>query len=556
MALLKIDFRNAFNSIERAAFVPQVVSRFPGLSAWTRWCYDSPPALIYDHRHVFWSENGVQQGDPLGPLYFCCGLQPFVDKISLMCPVYQKWYMDDGGIVGSPELLTQVWELLQSQGPTAGLHLNPAKCEWSWLDPTCVKSPPLPGVPLTEIDNVHMLGVPLGSDVNTSAFIEDKLIGRAKAVMEKLSVFEDSQSALFLLRLSFASVRAVHFMRTTPLASWSRQADDFDNLVRVTAEQILGCAFPSAAYEQACLSPSVGGLGLRRVSVHADAAFAASWHEARRVCDEKWLRPGFIPEVYRPQSMASAAIDNETAARLSSSAACLRESRRIDRLSSPHACSWVTALPSSNDGSDTIMEPKVFRTSVRRLLGLPVFPSPVSCPLCMQTMDVYGDHAVCCSGAGDLIVRHNRVRNIIYKLAEHGLMAPEMEKVGILGPTDESKRRPGDVSIRTWGPSRGLAIDVAVICPFASCHIDKKEPCESYAASRKHKKYDGGFEGSEYDFCPVVFEVGGGVNKEGVEALKKIIGCAAKRDGLSFSAFCARAWARILCAYKTLPPKR
>ena len=90
-----------------------------------------------------------------------------------------------------------------------------------------------------------MLGVPLGSDVNTSAFIEDKLIGRAKAVMEKLSVFEDSQSALFLLRLSFASVRAVHFMRTTPLASWSRQADDFDNLVRVTAEQILGCAFSS-----------------------------------------------------------------------------------------------------------------------------------------------------------------------------------------------------------------------------------------------------------------------------------------------------------------------
>src|SRR5690606_12661150 len=84
--LLKIDFKNAFNSMERAAFVPQVVSRFPGLSAWTRWCYDSPPALIYDHRHVFWSENGVQQGDPLVPLYFCCGLQPFVDKISLCAP--------------------------------------------------------------------------------------------------------------------------------------------------------------------------------------------------------------------------------------------------------------------------------------------------------------------------------------------------------------------------------------------------------------------------------------------------------------------------------------
>lgn len=548
MALLKIDFKNAFNSIERAAFVPEVVSRFPGLAAWTRWCYSAAPALIYDHQHIFWSENGVQQGDPLGPLYFCCGLQPFVDKISLMCPPYQKWYMDDGGIVVSPELLQSVWDLLASQGPAVGLHLNPAKCEWTWLDPLCSKASPLPGVPLTELDRIHMLGVPLGSDVNVSAFVEDKLIGRAKGVMEKLAGFEDTQSALFLLRLSFASVRAVHFMRTTPLASWPRQAEDFDNLVRATAEQILGCTFSLATYEQACLSPSVGGLGLRRVSVHADAAFAASWYESRRTCDEKWVLPGPLPESYRPQSVASSSLDEDTASRLSSSAPSLRESRRIDRLSAPHACSWVTALPSSGDGSDTIMAPKVFRTAVRRLLGLPVFPSPVPCPLCMQTMDIFGDHAVCCSGAGDLVVRHNRVRNIIFKLAEYGLMTPEMEKVGILGPTDDSKRRPGDVSIRTWGPTRGLAIDVAVICPFASCHMDKKEPCEAYALGRKHRKYDGGFEGSEYDFCPVVFEVGGGVNREGLAALKRIISCAAKRDGTAFSAFCARAWARISCS--------
>jgi hypothetical protein len=86
-----------------------------------------------------------------------------------------------------------------------------------------------------------MLGVPLGSGENVSVFVEERLIGRAKDVMQKLSGFEDTQSALFLLHLSFASVRAVHFMRTTPLLSWSKQAADFDRLVRVTAEKILGC---------------------------------------------------------------------------------------------------------------------------------------------------------------------------------------------------------------------------------------------------------------------------------------------------------------------------
>ena len=45
-----------------------------------------------------------------------------------------------------------------------------------------------------------------------------------------------------------------------------------------------------------------------------------------------------------------------------------------------------------------------------------------------------------------------------------------------------------------------------------------------------------------------MFEVGGGINAEGLAAVKRIIGCAAKRDGSSFSVFCARAWARLSCS--------
>src|SRR5690348_8603161 len=42
------------------------------------------------------------------------------------------------------------------------------------------------------------------------------------------------------------------------------------------------------------------------------------------------------------------------------------------------------------------------------------------------------------------------VRNLIFKLADTGLLAPELEKLGILGETDRSRRRPGDVSIKNW----------------------------------------------------------------------------------------------------------
>ena len=91
--------------------------------------------LLYDFEHIIESSAGVQQGDPLGPLYFCCGIMALVNEIQALNPVYNKWYMDDGGIIGDVELLTKVWELIKSRGPDLGLHLNPSKCEWSWLNP-------------------------------------------------------------------------------------------------------------------------------------------------------------------------------------------------------------------------------------------------------------------------------------------------------------------------------------------------------------------------------------------------------------------------------------
>ena len=94
-------------------------------------------------------------------------------------------------------------------------------------------------------------------------------------------------------------------------------------------------------------------------------------------------------------------------------------------------------------------------------------------------MDVYGDHAVCCKKSGDLITRHNRVRDLVAEFAKVGLLSPEMEKEGLLGPTDRTRRRPGDISFKRWSTYRGLAIDVAVICPVAASHVFEEDPCEN-----------------------------------------------------------------------------
>ena len=102
-------------------------------------CYDKPSMLFYDHEHIIESCAGVQQGDPLGPLYFCCGIMAMVNDIQAMNPVYNKWYMDDGGIIGDVKLLTKVWDLTKSR-PELWLHLNPSKCELELAKP-CMHSP-------------------------------------------------------------------------------------------------------------------------------------------------------------------------------------------------------------------------------------------------------------------------------------------------------------------------------------------------------------------------------------------------------------------------------
>ena len=376
------------------------------MSAWTEWCYATPTMLLYDHKHIIESSAGVQQGDPLGPLYFCSGIMQLVNDINALNPVYNKWYMDDGGIVGDEELLKKAWELIKTRGPEFGLHLNAAKCEFSWLDADCTLPCPIrldgvkeeDQVKLIPTSEIQMLGVPLGSDVFTAAFVDKKLFSRLHTTIGQLVEFEDSQSALYLLRISFSIVRAVHFMRSTPLRQWKEQGARFDDLIRDAAEKILGFPMTDETYAQASLTPTLGGLGLRRTTEHADLAFSASWHESQETAAEVWDRPAGVSEELKPQKLASFEFDELMLQRLISQAPTDRERQRLRRVAQPHACGFLIGVPSEEeDGNDAILRPRNFRTAVAYRLGVPLFKGEVTCPMCKQTIDVYGDHATCCA---------------------------------------------------------------------------------------------------------------------------------------------------------------
>ena len=155
-------------------------------------------------------------------------------------------------------------------------------------------------------------------------------------------------------------------------------------------------------------------------------------------------------------------------------------------------------------------------------LGIPILDKEIACPTCTQTINIYGDHATCCTKTGDLITRHNAMRNLVESVASDGKLSPVLEKKGILGSAPG--RRPGDVTIPLWNNGRALALDIAVTSPLTESSLKLRNPCEDYAQNRKHAKYDKDFKDSEtHLFGTIVWETLGAVNSEGEDYLRQIM---------------------------------
>ena len=315
-------------------------------------------------------------------------------------------------------------------------------------------------------------------------------------------------------------------------------------MIRGAIEKILAFPMDDSTFAQACLTPRLGGLGLRRVVEHASLAYHASWYEAQKTAKEVWSPPPNLPAEYISQKEASFKFDETMQAFLIDNAD-VREAQRLRRVAQPHACGFITAVPSDEDGKETLLRPRNFQIAVAYRLGIPVLNQEIPCPLCKQPINKFGDHATCCTKLGDPIIRHNSLRNLVDSIGTDAMLSPVMEKKGILG--NSSGQRPGDVTFQKWSDGKGLAIDVAVTSPLAPTYIRMVSPCEWYAATQKHAKYDPGFEGTDYDFSAMIFETLGAVNAEGEEVLRMLFRFAAKRLGREFTSYCGRAWARVSC---------
>jgi hypothetical protein len=122
--------------------------------------YSSPSILLWNGVQIL-SAEGIQQGDPLGPMLFCLTIQELVSSLS---SEFNVFYLDDGTIGGNLADLQAGFQKIEDQGQALGLYLNVDKSELISCDESAVTAvlSAFPGLQFIRAHQVTLLGSPLG----------------------------------------------------------------------------------------------------------------------------------------------------------------------------------------------------------------------------------------------------------------------------------------------------------------------------------------------------------------------------------------------------------
>jgi len=570
--LLKIDFSNAFNSLDRTSFLRQLRHHLPAVSRWAEWCYGTPSNLFFGGS-VISSAVGVQQGDPLGPLCFAFGLQPILQQIAAEGAGsldLVSAFLDDVIVAGDAAAVEAALRTLTHLASAVGLELArkcclvPAAGALSTVDLS--EFPAEFDVSLSRC--VEVLGAPVGDVGYCSSFVSDR-VNKAEKLLEAIAELEDPQIALLLLRQCASFGKVVFVTRCTPPDLLGSELQRFDAGVRRCFERFSGICPDDLEWRQASLAIRLGGLGLRSAQDHSAAAYVASFSSCRRLCEEIDGRfsqaaavppaveravlalnallaepdrvPVSVPQSLRQQSLSLALERAAVSALLEPSPGNMAFRAHLSLLQVPHAGDWLQAVPSEVFGN--AIAPPLFRISLQCRLRQAVYDALSFCPLCDAVLDTYGDHSKVCACGGDRSSRHNHIRNVGARFFNAAGLRPELEKPGLLPPRPRtesegdaasvpcrpSSRRPADVFVPRWHLGRPAAFDFAVSSGMKGGALEESARDGYHAAStyaetkRSHLSTAAVCDSQGILFIPMVCEAhGGSWDKRALEVWRQV----------------------------------
>ena len=220
-AVIKVDLRNAFNTVDRLAVLKGALQFAPAAYNYLRYAY-SAEAPLYVGDCVIPSQTGTHQGCPLGPLVFALGIHPILQSISQPGQLtWSSWYLDDGVLVGSAAQLTAAMQALTPAFQAIDLSVNLSKCELWRPSAPLVKQlcPNIALIPWQPASGLTVLGCPVNFP-GTSTYQDSawsQCLAKMKKATDALGQMSDAQLDHHLLRQCLDACKVNHLLRSTDI---------------------------------------------------------------------------------------------------------------------------------------------------------------------------------------------------------------------------------------------------------------------------------------------------------------------------------------------------
>jgi hypothetical protein len=532
--VVKLDFSNAFNCLHRDAMLDAVLRKVPGIYKFCHLAYCKPSSLTYDGRTII-SQEGSQQGDPLGPVLFCSTIQPLLISLD---SEFKVGYMDDLTLGGPEAEVARDVDMVRRKGEEIGLCLNDKKCEFISSSGQSSDSVFHNFVHLT-VNDADLLGAPLttGSAMDRALSNRCDDLSRAASRLRLIAAHD----ALILLRASFSAPKLNHTLRASP-CSGHPALEKFDSLLRNCVCIISNTDMTDLQWIQASLPVRNGGLGIRRVSSLAPSAFLASAAGTRNLQDNILLRYGKPSDsavvivlaqwtaLYDQSGDLCPTGDNEGIQRawdkpcistdVDKLHSCLTDKRdraRLLALAAPHSGDWLNALPISSCGLR--LGDEAIRVAVGLRLGSKIC-EPHQCP-CGFNVDPEGTHGLACRRSAGRSSRHHAINDLVWRALIKADVPSVKEPVGLLR---SDGKRPDGLTQIPWQGGRCLTWDVTVTDTLADSYLANTSlvagSAAEGAASRKEVKYQ--LLANSHTFVPLAFETFGPINSKGISFLSEL----------------------------------
>ena len=527
-ALVKVDFRNAFNSIRRDKILGAVEDHIPELLPYVQSAYASSSILMWNDAQVV-SAEGIQQGDPLGPMLFCLGIHNMVSSLS---SEFKAFYLDDGTLGGSVEDIVADLQRIEDQGKALGLFLNVDKSEVVSDSESAVGHllSTFPGLQYVQASHAILLGSPLGSEALQVCFEEQ--LHQLNVIGKRLCHLQ-MHDAITILRHSFSIPKLLHILRTSPACS-SPFLESWDHLLKSTVSRITNIDFNHGnSWLQATLPIKSGGLGFRSASILAPSAFLASADGASDLMQQllpihlqstPYLDRDYALVRWRSALPEDTPLPNATSQQkswdrpsvqhlfdtlLSHCADDISRSRLLGA-ASPESGAWLNALPVSSLGlrmsNDTV------RIAIGLRVGAPLC-LPHTCACCGKPVDNLGLHGLSCQSSQGRVPRHQMLNNIIHRSLASANISNRLEPSGLYRADG---KRPDGVTHVPWSGGKFLVWDATCVDTFCSSRRSAaaKEAggAAAIAEREKARKYE--HLDRSYSFQPIAVETCGSMGPE------------------------------------------